>query len=158
MHQDKENKLKEMLIEQAIIHMRECYSHAFNLTKTVVTLNTFTLGVGGIFLKFGKAPSLIINELTIYIFVFSGLLIALFGVVFNLGASAVHSNLYSKGVNLARFIKTEMDGEAFQAFFISVVDTSKGGSYLLTKIFFIICSLIWLSVGSILILLGTGRI
>lgn len=152
------NKTKEILTEQAIIHLRECYAHGMTLTKTVVTLNAVTLGSGGLFLRFGKVPSLATNELTIKLFIISGLLVALFGIVFNQGASVVHSNLYHKGKSLIKFIKSEVDGELYKEFFISVAYSEKGSSYFLTKIFFIICSAIWLGVGSILILLGMGKI
>lgn len=132
---EQNNKTKEILTEQAIIHLRECYAHAITLTKTVVTLNAVTLGAGGLFLRFGKIPSLATNELTTKLFIISGCLVALFGIVFNQGASVVHSNLYIKGKNLINFIKAEVNGELYKDFFSSVADNEKGVSYFLTKLF-----------------------
>lgn len=144
-----------MLIEQAMLYLRECHAHQFSLTRTVVTLNTVTLAAGGLYIKAMSDNTLdSVPGLNIFLIIF-GILVALFGIVFNQGASKTHTHLNKTIVDIKRYLNMVLkDTHNGNEFYESVMAERTGYVYVMTKIFFLLCSLIWLALGGMIIYLS----
>jgi len=145
-------KKEILLLEQSIIYLRECHAHQLSLTRTVVTLNTVTLAAGGLYIKVmsDNALSKIVG-IEKYLIVF-GLLVAFFGVVFNQGASKTHSHLNKTVVDIKKYLHTALvETHSSNEFYESVMVAKTGHVYIMTKIFFALCSAIWVALGVMII-------
>jgi len=158
MTDDRENRIKEMVLDHVLNYVRECHGHGFTLTRTVVTLNVVALAVAGALFKLnsGTITAFTDNELLRHAVIFLGFLVASFGIVYNQGASAVHSNLLLIAQRAREYLKQEIGETIKDEFIDQMLNTKKGKNYLLTKSFFIICSTIWFTLGTLLVIYGLG--
>lgn len=144
----------QLLTEHALGYLRECHSHAVVLTGTVVTLNTVTLVAGGAFLSFGAALTADLTLGASIALIVTGVLIAAFGVIFNVGASGVHKNLYETAAHLRLYILAQLGTSNNHDFFKFVVNVERGWVYRLTEWFLFVCGIIWVALGGVFVVAG----
>jgi len=138
-----DKKLTELLLNQGIEYLRECHKHQFDLTRSVLVLNTVLFAALGLFIRFGLPADLPDDPLVHNGLVVLGILLGSFGLVFNCGASAAHTHLHKTVGNLTAYVLKSIEGVSNQELIKPVLTGRNGKVYKLTKIFFYICNLLW---------------
>lgn len=154
MEQEKQNS-DDVLIENTLVYLRDCHGHLHSLTRTVVSLNVAILAFGVLFLKLSDGFNSTASDFVGIVLVVFGVLIALFGVVFNLGAQKAFQYLVAVIDDAKIFLEEVIsDSSTASLFFNKVLKNKRGLVFRLTNQFFYLCSFIWVFYGGTLLVYG----
>ena len=143
------------LVEHTLAYLRECHAHLHSLARVVVSLNVAVMAFGVLFLRLSDGFKPISSNYLGGVLVIFGILIALFGVVFNQGAQKALLHLVQVIDDSKEFLKSAVDSSEISVlFFQKVLNTARGRVFHLTNVFFALCSFIWIFYGGVLIAYG----
>lgn len=126
-----------------------------SLTGRVVALNLAGLAAYGIILNSSAIGNL--RLLPISLLLIFGILVAVFGMVFNVGAFAAQQHLLATELSLKSFINNRVgEGVASDAAYREIMNVSVSNKISkLTAAFLLVCGLIWIALGGTIIYFGS---
>ncbi len=153
------NFIERIVIEQSLIFCRDCYRNMFVLTSIVASLNLGTIAAFLLLLKFGGVESSgmdCVERLFIFIF---GVLIAVFGYIFNKGAFKACQQLLNKLEVTTKCIEEMVQkDDTILLKFLEIPKFERKKLFKYTNIFFNICCIIWVFLGVAVIFYSLGFI
>ncbi len=155
--EEKQKSCEAILEEQTVIFVRESYFNLITYTKTIVTLNVVTLVAGSVIYRMTSDQKPLQDEHYLFYIIF-GILIILFGVVFNVGALYFYRELINIVMIFSSNAKNYLGQDHFLLDSYEKLNLSDiGVVYILTHVFFIICTSMWVFLGGYLVYLGASN-